>query len=406
MMIDFAIEAERREGTTRVSNPGGSDSAVPSHHDATMAALVGTFPSHWDTAGAESSSPRRGRGGGLLFSNSSRSISPVSTPTSTPAEALARSRSERRGNTPSRHGYARAAEAAGCAMDARAISAPAPTAPDRGKPAAREVTQELGKDRRAAGYDRAAAHRPPRRWHVLLEGYPAAKTLAVRTLAATIAGGFHRIRSLRPAAVLTEHHDLQSAEWRLTCRRTDLHQHPAGRRDQPDRQGAERAVEAMQEKQVTISADFPCRALPGARHPESDRARARILARSPVRPVHVQAGRHLPGAAGGREVLDRIRWTRAPARHVLDPERVLRARQRFGVYVEVGSRNRPRSGCRHAQAGSCRPARSRPLIDTAPPQGSIYSSVPQGPAFLQAARTSSPKTSRRWASTFCATGFS
>ena len=83
------------------------------------------------------------------------------------------------------------------AMDARAISAPPPNPRliEESRLLA-EVTQELGKvivgqhamlERLLIGLLADG--------HVLLEGVPGlAKTLAVRTLAATIAGGFHRIQ--------------------------------------------------------------------------------------------------------------------------------------------------------------------------------------------------------------------
>ena len=70
--------------------------------------------------------------------------------------------------------------------------------------------------------------------HVLLEGVPGlAKTLAVRTLASTIAAGFHRIQ-FTPDLLHRESAGAAGA---------DLHQPPAGGRDQPRaRQGAERAA--------------------------------------------------------------------------------------------------------------------------------------------------------------------
>ena len=73
--------------------------------------------------------------------------------------------------------------------------------------------------------------------HVLLEGVPGlAKTLAVRTLASTIAAGFHRIQftpDLLPGRP-DRHHDLQPAHRRLHgAAGADLHQPAPGRRDQP-----------------------------------------------------------------------------------------------------------------------------------------------------------------------------
>ena len=70
-----------------------------------------------------------------------------------------------------------------------------------------------------------------------------AKTLAVRTLAATIAGGFHRIQftpDLLPSDLIgTMVYNQRSGDFTVQ-KGPDLHQYPAGRRDQPrPGQGAE-----------------------------------------------------------------------------------------------------------------------------------------------------------------------
>ena len=188
--------------------------------------------------------------------------------------------------------------------------------------------------------------------HVLLEGVPGlAKTLAVRTLASTIAAGFHRIQftpDLLPADLIgTMIYNQRSGDF-ARAEGSDLHQPAARRRDQPRaRQGAERpargdAGEAGDDRRADLPA---ARAVPRARHPEPDRARGDVpAARGAGRPLHVQAGRHLSRAAGGargarpddvRSRADGPAGARARAR----PSRARRL-------VQPGLRRRPDQGVR------------------------------------------------------------
>ena len=142
--------------------------------------------------------------------------------------------------------------------------------------------------------------------HVLLEGVPGlAKTLAVRTLAGSIAAQFHRIQftpDLLPADLIgTLIYNQRSGDF--TSEGADLRQHGAGRRNQPrPRQGAERAARSDAGAAGDHRrADLPvAAAVPGAGDAESDRAGRDVSAAGgAARPVHVQAGRHLSRPARG-----------------------------------------------------------------------------------------------------------
>ena len=143
--------------------------------------------------------------------------------------------------------------------------------------------------------------------HVLLEGVPGlAKTLAVRTLASTIAAGFHRIQftpDLLPADLIgTMIYNQRTGDFAVQQGPIFTNLLLADEINRAPAKVQSALLEAMQEKQVTIGGrTYPAaRAVPGARHAESDRARGHLpAARGAGGPVHVQAGRHLPRAAGG-----------------------------------------------------------------------------------------------------------
>ena len=131
-----------------------------------------------------------------------------------------------------------------------------------------------------------------------------AKTLAVRTLAATIAGGFHRIQftpDLLPSDLIgTMIYNQRSGDFTVQKGPIFTNILLADEINRAPAKVQSALLEAMQEKQVTIGGQtFPtARAVSGAGHPEPDRARGHLsAARGAGRPLHVQAGRDLPGAA-------------------------------------------------------------------------------------------------------------
>jgi MoxR-like ATPase len=232
------------------------------------------------------------------------------------------------------------------AMDARAISAPAPNPRliEESRLLA-EVTQELGKvivgqhamvERLLIGLLADG--------HVLLEGVPGlAKTLAVRTLAATIAGGFHRIQftpDLLPSDLIgTMIYNQRSGDFTVQKGPIFTNILLADEINRAPAKVQSALLEAMQEKQVTIGGQtFPLPEL--------------FLVLATQNPIEHEGTYPLPEAQVDRfmfklvvtyperreerEVLDRMTTGPEPtARHVLDPERVLRARQLVQeVYVD------------------------------------------------------------------------
>ncbi|HEX5574224.1 MAG TPA: MoxR family ATPase [Gemmatimonadales bacterium] len=180
--------------------------------------------------------------------------------------------------------------------------------------------------------------------HVLLEGVPGlAKTLAVRTVAATIAGGFHRIQftpDLLPSDLVgTMMYNQRSGDFTVQKGPIFTNILLADEINRAPAKVQSALLEAMQEKQVTIGGQtFPLPEL--------------FLVLATQNPIEHEGTYPLPEAqvdrfmfklivtyperTEEREVLDRMTTGPEPvARTVLDPPRVLRARRAAGeVYVD------------------------------------------------------------------------
>jgi MoxR-like ATPase len=180
--------------------------------------------------------------------------------------------------------------------------------------------------------------------HVLLEGVPGlAKTLAVRTLAATIAGGFHRIQftpDLLPSDLIgTMIYNQRSGDFSVQKGPIFTNILLADEINRAPAKVQSALLEAMQEKQVTIGGQtFPLPEL--------------FLVLATQNPIEHEGTYPLPEAQVDRfmfklivtypdrreerEVLDRMTAGPEPsARQVLDPERVIRARRLVQeVYVD------------------------------------------------------------------------
>jgi MoxR-like ATPase len=180
--------------------------------------------------------------------------------------------------------------------------------------------------------------------HVLLEGVPGlAKTLAVRTLAATIAGGFHRIQftpDLLPSDLIgTMVYNQRSGDFTVQKGPIFTNILLADEINRAPAKVQSALLEAMQEKQVTIGGQtFP---LPDL-----------FLVLATQNPIEHEGTYPLPEAQVDRfmfklivtyperreerEVLDRMTAGPEPsARPVLDPERVAQARTLVQeVYVD------------------------------------------------------------------------
>jgi MoxR-like ATPase len=180
--------------------------------------------------------------------------------------------------------------------------------------------------------------------HVLLEGVPGlAKTLAVRTLAATIAGGFHRIQftpDLLPSDLIgTMVYNQRSGDFTVQKGPIFSNILLADEINRAPAKVQSALLEAMQEKQVTIGGQtFPLPEL--------------FLVLATQNPIEhegtyplpeAQVDRFMfklivtyPGRAEEREVLDRMTEGAEPtARQVLDMEQVLRARKLVQeIYVD------------------------------------------------------------------------
>jgi len=272
------------------------------------------------------------------------------------------------------------------AIDARAISAPTPNPHlmEESRLLA-EVTQELGKvivgqhamiERLLIGLLADG--------HVLLEGVPGlAKTLAVRTLAATIAGGFHRIQftpDLLPSDLIgTMVYNQRSGDFTVQKGPIFTNILLADEINRAPAKVQSALLEAMQEKQVTIGGQtFPLPEL--------------FLVLATQNPIEHEGTYPLPEAQVDRfmfklvvtyperreerEVLDRMTAGPEPtARHVLDPERVLRARH---LVQEVYVDGRIKEYVLDLVAATRQPAAAglpdlRPLIEYgASPRASIY----------------------------------
>ena len=180
--------------------------------------------------------------------------------------------------------------------------------------------------------------------HVLLEGVPGlAKTLAVRTLASTISGGFHRIQftpDLLPSDLIgTMIYNQRSGDFTVQKGPIFTNILLADEINRAPAKVQSALLEAMQEKQVTIGGQtFPLNDL--------------FLVLATQNPIEHEGTYPLPEAQvdrfmfklvityperqDEREVLDRMTGGLEPsARHVLDPERVIRARRLVQeIYVD------------------------------------------------------------------------
>jgi MoxR-like ATPase len=172
--------------------------------------------------------------------------------------------------------------------------------------------------------------------HVLLEGVPGlAKTLAVRTLAATIAAGFHRIQftpDLLPADLIgTMIYNQRTGDFAVQQGPIFTNLLLADEINRAPAKVQSALLEAMQEKQVTIGGKtFPLPEL--------------FLVLATQNPIEHEGTYPLPEAQVDRfmfklvvtyperreerEVLDRMTTGEEPtARQMLDPQRILRSRR-------------------------------------------------------------------------------
>jgi MoxR-like ATPase len=172
--------------------------------------------------------------------------------------------------------------------------------------------------------------------HVLLEGVPGlAKTLAVRTLAATIAAGFHRIQftpDLLPADLIgTMIYNQRTGDFAVQQGPIFTNLLLADEINRAPAKVQSALLEAMQEKQVTIGGrTFPLPEL--------------FLVLATQNPIEHEGTYPLPEAQVDRfmfklvvtyperreerEVLDRMTTGEEPAaRQMLDPQRILRSRR-------------------------------------------------------------------------------
>jgi MoxR-like ATPase len=180
--------------------------------------------------------------------------------------------------------------------------------------------------------------------HVLLEGVPGlAKTLAVRTLAATITGGFHRIQftpDLLPSDLIgTMIYNQRSGDFAVQKGPIFTNILLADEINRAPAKVQSALLEAMQEKQVTIGGEtFPLPEL--------------FLVLATQNPIEHEGTYPLPEAQVDRfmfklivtyperqeerEVLDRMTAGPEPtARPVLDPEQIIRSRRLVHeVYVD------------------------------------------------------------------------
>jgi MoxR-like ATPase len=180
--------------------------------------------------------------------------------------------------------------------------------------------------------------------HVLLEGVPGlAKTLAVRTLAGTIAGGFHRIQftpDLLPSDLIgTMIYNQRSGDFSVQKGPIFTNVLLADEINRAPAKVQSALLEAMQEKQVTIGGQtFPLPEL--------------FLVLATQNPIEHEGTYPLPEAQvdrfmfkllvtyperrDEREVLDRMTAGPEPvARRLLDPDRVVQARRLVEeVYVD------------------------------------------------------------------------
>lgn len=180
--------------------------------------------------------------------------------------------------------------------------------------------------------------------HVLLEGVPGlAKTLAVRTLAATIDCGFHRVQftpDLLPADLVgTMIYSQRSGDFTLQKGPIFTNIVLADEINRAPAKVQSALLEAMQEKQVSIGGQtlpLPELFLVLATQNPIEHEGTYPLPEAQVDRFMFKLVVTYPDRADEREVLDRMTTGREPvARRVLDPVEVLRLRQLVhGVYVD------------------------------------------------------------------------
>jgi MoxR-like ATPase len=180
--------------------------------------------------------------------------------------------------------------------------------------------------------------------HVLLEGVPGlAKTLAVRTLAATIAGGFHRIQftpDLLPSDLIgTMVYNQRSGDFTVQKGPIFTNILLADEINRAPAKVQSALLEAMQEKQVTIGGQtfrLPDLFLVLATQNPIEHEGTYPLPEAQVDRFMFKLVVTYPDRQEEREVLDRMTAGPEPsARPVLDPERVALARRLVHeVYVD------------------------------------------------------------------------
>src|SRR3954452_15402278 len=180
--------------------------------------------------------------------------------------------------------------------------------------------------------------------HVLLEGVPGlAKTLTVRTLAATIAGGFHRIQftpDLLPSDLVgTMIYNQRSADFTVQKGPIFTNILLADEINRAPAKVQSALPEAMQEKQVTIGGQtfpLPELFLVLATQNPSEHEGTYPLPEADLDRFMFKLIVTYPERSEEREVLDRMTAGPEPvARPVLDPGTVLHARRSVAeVYVD------------------------------------------------------------------------
>jgi MoxR-like ATPase len=232
------------------------------------------------------------------------------------------------------------------AVDVRALSSPAPDPRliEESRQFA-EASKELGK---VIVGQRAMLERLLigllAEGHVLLEGVPGlAKTLAVRTLAATIAGGFHRIQftpDLLPSDLIgTMIYNQRSGDFSVQKGPIFTNILLADEINRAPAKVQSALLEAMQEKQVSIGGQtfpLPDLFLVLATQNPIEHEGTYPLPEAQVDRFMFKLVVTYPDRREEREVLDRMTAGPEPqTRQVLDPERVIQARRLVEeVYVD------------------------------------------------------------------------
>jgi MoxR-like ATPase len=180
--------------------------------------------------------------------------------------------------------------------------------------------------------------------HVLLEGVPGlAKTLAVRTLAATISGGFHRIQftpDLLPSDLIgTMIYNQRSGDFAVQRGPIFTNILLADEINRAPAKVQSALLEAMQEKQVTIGGEtlpLPDLFLVLATQNPIEHEGTYPLPEAQVDRFMFKLIVTYPARQDEREMLDRMTAGPEPvARPVLDPEQVIQSRRLVqDVYVD------------------------------------------------------------------------